>query len=102
MENDRKVVPAAEFARLSVQEQMKVNYAKVWDKKDRQVFAARAGTYRLEGNVIYTTRLIALQPDLVGLNESLTILHFDRKTIVWRTAPNSAGVAREVTLRRID
>lgn len=40
MENGRKAVSAADFRNLSPQEQIKVNYAKVWDDKNAQVFAA--------------------------------------------------------------
>lgn len=102
MEYGRKAVSAADFRNLSPQEQIKVNYAKVWDDTNAQIFAARAGTYRLEGNVMHTTRTIALQPSMVGLNETFTVVRFNRNTITLRTSPDSDGVARELTLRRLD
>lgn len=102
MENGRKGVPTADLAKLSPQEQIKVNYSKVWDDKNTQIFAARAGTYRLEGNVMHTTRAIALQPTAVGLNETFTVVRFDHNTITFRTAPGSDGVAYETTVRRLD
>jgi hypothetical protein len=102
MENGRKVVSEADFGSLPPQEQMKVNYAKVWNDKSEQIFAARAGTYRLEGNVMHTTRSIALQPASIGVNEGFTVVRFDRNTITFRSAPGSDGVAYEVILRRLD
>jgi len=102
MENGRKAVSAADFGKLSSQEQIKANYAKVWDDKNDQIFAARAGTYKLDGNVMSTTRIIALQPASVGLTETFTVVRFNRKTITLRTTPDSAGVAYEFTLRRLE
>ena len=102
MENGRNAVSAADFGKLSPQEQVKANYAKVWNDKNAQIFAARAGTYKLKGNVMHTTRLIALQPSGVGLNETVTVARFDRNTITFHTAPDGDGVAYEVTLRRLE
>ena len=101
MEKGRKAVSAADFAKLSPQEQVKVNYAKVWDDKNEQVFAARGGTYRLDGNVLHTTRSIALQPASLGRSESFTVVRFDRNTITVRIPPDSEGVTHELTLRRL-
>lgn len=102
MENGRKAVSAADFATLSPQEKIKVNYAKVWDDKNAQIFAARGGTYKLEGNVMHTTRTIALQPTSVGLIETFTVVRFGRSTITLRTPPDSDGVAYEFSLRRLE
>jgi hypothetical protein len=102
MENGRKVVSNADFGSLSPQEQMKVNYAKVWNDKSDQIFAARGGTYRLEGNVLHTIRSVALQPATIGQNEALTVVRFDHDTITYRTAPDSDGVTYEIILRRLD
>jgi hypothetical protein len=102
MEKGRKAVSAADFEKLSPQEQIKVNYAKVWDDKNAQIFAARGGTYRLAGNVMHTTRLIALQPTAVGLNETFTVVRFDRNMITFRSTPAGDGAAYEVTLRRLE
>jgi hypothetical protein len=102
MENGRKAVSAADFAKLSPQEQTKVNYAKVWDDKNAQIFAARGGTYRLEGNVMHTTRSIALQPTTIGLTETNTVVRFDRDTITLRSTPGGDSVAYELTLRRLE
>jgi hypothetical protein len=102
MENGRKVVADADFAKLSPQEQMKVNYAKVWNDKGDQIFAARGGTYRLQGNVVHTTRSLGLQPTFIGLNEAYTVVRFDRKTMTVRTTPGGDGIAYEISLRRID
>ena len=102
MENGRKAVSAADFGKLSPQEQIKVNYAKVWDDKNAQIFAARGGTYRLEGNVLHTTRSIALQPTTIGQTETGTVVRFDRNTITFRSKTDGDGVAYEVTLRRLE
>ena len=102
MKMGRKAVSAADFGKLSPQEQIKVNYAKVWDDKNAQIFAARGGTYRLEGNLLRTTRSIALQPTTIGLNETFTVVRFDRNAITLRTTPDGDGVAYELTLRRLE
>ena len=102
MKNGRKVVSDADFGSLSPQEQMKVNYAKVWNDENEQLFAARGGTYRLEGNVLHTTRSIALQPASVGQNEAFTVVRLDRNTMTYRTTPGSDGAVYEVVLRRLD
>ncbi|MFL5463658.1 MAG: hypothetical protein ACJ8AC_06460 [Gemmatimonadaceae bacterium] len=102
MENGRKATSAADFRNLSPQEKINVNYAKVWDDKNTQIFAARGGTYKLAGNVMHTTRSVALQPATVGLNETFTVVRFDRNTLVLRTPPDGEGIAYEVTLRRLE
>jgi hypothetical protein len=102
MENGRAVVSDADFAKLPPQDQMKVNYAKVWNDTGVQIFAARGGTYRLEGNVLHTTRSIGLQPTGIGQKDTFTVVPFDRNTIAIRSAPGSDGVVTEVILRRLD
>jgi hypothetical protein len=74
----------------------------VWNDTGVQIFAARGGTYRLEGNVLHTTRSIGLQPTGIGQKDAFTVARFDRNTITLRTTPGSDGVANEITLRRLD
>jgi hypothetical protein len=102
MENGRAVVPKAELAKLAPEEREKVNYNKVWDDKGAQIFAARGGTYRLEGNVLYTTRVLALEPSSLGREQRFTIVRLDQKVMVWRTQPDGQGVSYEITSRRLD
>ena len=101
MHNDRKVVPEAEFAKLSRSEQVKANYAMIWDDEGNIQFAAKAGTYRLDGNVLYFNRVMGLYPISVGLQEMFTIAHLDRNTMIMRTTPID-GVVWERTFRRLE
>jgi hypothetical protein len=45
MDRGRSVVSSADFAKLSPEEKIKTNYARVWNEKNEQMFAARGGTY---------------------------------------------------------
>src|SRR5438045_2011352 len=50
MEAGRKTTSSADFAKLSPSARVKTNYARIWNDKDEQVFAARGGTYTLVGD----------------------------------------------------
>jgi|SRR5215831_316711 len=67
MERGRSVVNPADFAKLSLEEKVKTNYARIWNEKNEHIFAAGAGTYNVEGDKI---RL---------------------KNGRWRSTPNSSG-----------
>src|SRR5262245_14755983 len=44
MTRDRSVMSTADFAKLSPEEKVKTNYARIWNEKNEQIFAARGGT----------------------------------------------------------
>src|SRR5215469_994513 len=52
MTHNRRVISPADFAQLSPEEQVKTNYARVWNEQNEQIFVARGGTYRVEGDHI--------------------------------------------------
>src|SRR5438445_1991595 len=43
MERGRSVTNPADFAKLSPEEKVKTNYARVWNEKNQQIFAANGG-----------------------------------------------------------
>src|SRR5215831_13987473 len=49
MTRDRSVISPADFAQLSPEEQVKTNYARIWNEKNEQIFQAHGGTYTVEG-----------------------------------------------------
>src|SRR5215510_2802508 len=62
MTRDRSVISPADFAKLSPEEQVKTNYARVWNEKNEPIFAANGGTYTVEGDEIHKKLTIALNP----------------------------------------
>ena len=40
MTRDRSVISPADFAKLAPEEKIKTNYARVWDKENKQIFRA--------------------------------------------------------------
>src|SRR5438093_6232544 len=49
MERGRSVTNPADFAKLSPEEKVKTNYARVWNEENQQIFAATGGTDTVEG-----------------------------------------------------
>ena len=45
MARGRNIINPADFAKLSPEEKVKTNYARIWNEKNEQIFGARAGTY---------------------------------------------------------
>ncbi len=103
MEPNRKVIAPDEFEKLSADEKMRTNYARVWSAEKGQVFQARGGTYRLAGNKIYHTAAIALLAEIIGIERVLKIMKFDQTTLVVETEfPDAPDLRVELTYRRLD
>jgi hypothetical protein len=106
MQRDRSVVKAADFDKLSPEEKRNTNYARVWDDKGQQVFAARGGTYTLSGDKLHHTATIALYTSIIGVDRVLKITRLDKDTMVAQNEepPELAAAipAREYTYRRIE
>jgi len=104
MERGRSVTNPADFSKLSPEEKVKTNYARVWNEKNEQIFAARGGTYSLEGDKIYQKPTIALDTIIIGVNLVLKVTRLDKSTMValieW--PPVNPTTTREVTFRRIE
>ena len=104
MERGRSVTNPADFAQLSPEEKVKTNYARVWNEKNQQIFAANAGTYTVEGDTIHQKLTIALSTSVIGVDRVLKITRLDKSTMVAQVAapPINPTTTREVTFRRID
>src|SRR6266516_3101161 len=86
MERGRSVTNPADFAQLSPEEKVKTNYARVWNEKNQQIFAANGGTYTVEGDTIHQKPTIALSTSFIGVDRVLKITHLDKSTMVAQVA----------------
>ena len=104
MMRDRSVTSPADFAKLSPEEKVKTNYARIWNEKNEQIFAAGAGTYNVEGDKIHLKWTMALNTHFIGVEDALQIIRLDKSTmIVQRGFPIlNPTTTRELTYRRIE
>jgi len=104
MERGRSVTNPADFAKLSPEEKVKTNYARVWNEKNEQLFGANGGTYSVEGDTIHEKPTMALYTGLIGTDRVLKITRLDKSTIVAQLAwpPVNPTTTRELTYRRIE
>src|SRR5215471_9565187 len=104
MERGRSVTNSADFAKLSPEEKIKTNYARVWNEKNQQIFVANGGTYTVEGDTIHQKFTIALSTSVIGVDRVLKITHLDKSTMVAQVPapPKNPTTTREVTYRRIE
>jgi hypothetical protein len=103
VDRNRSVVSGADFAKLSPEEKVKTNYARVWNEKNEQVFAARGGTYRLDGDKLHHTVTMSLYTSIIGVDRVLKIVHLDTSTLIAQTEyPDNPALSRELTFRRLD
>src|SRR5215831_3799211 len=102
MTRDRSVISPADFAKLSPEEKVKINYARIWNEKNEQIFGANGGTYTVEGDKIHQKLTIALSTSVIGVDRVLTITRLDKSTIVAQveSPPINPTTTREVTFRR--
>jgi hypothetical protein len=99
----RKVMSNAEFDKLSPEAKVKTNYARVWNEKNDQVFAARGGTYSLVGDRLHQRATMAIYTNIIGVDRVLRISRLDRTTLVAQTEyPDDPDTHVEFTYRRID
>ena len=104
MDRGRSVMSSADFAKLSPEEKVKTNYARVWNEKNEQLFGANGGTYSVEGDTIHEKPTMALYTGLIGTDRVLKITRLDKSTIVAQLAwpPVNPTTTRELTYRRIE
>jgi hypothetical protein len=104
MTRDRSVISPADFAKLSPEEKVKTNYARVWNEKNEQLFGANGGTYSVEGDTIHEKPTMALYTGLIGTGRVLKITRLDTSTMVAQLAwpPVNPTTTRELTYRRIE
>jgi len=103
MDAGRKVVSNAEFEKLSPEGKVKTNYARIWNEKNEQVFAARGGTYSLTGDRLHQPATIAIYTHIIGVDRVLRISQLGKTTFVAQTEyPDDPDTHFELTYRRID
>ena len=103
MEAGRKVTSRADFDKLSPDAKMKTNYARVWNDKGEQIFAARGGTYTLTGDELHHPATMALYNHIIGVDRVLKITHLDKTALVGVTKyPDDPTANVELTYRRVD
>ena len=103
MSPGRKSVTPAQYVSLSPEERVKVDYSRVFDEKGNQVFAARAGTWRLVGNELHQTASMAIYAPIIGVDRAAKITKLSKTTLVVEgPSLGSPDVRTELTYRRID
>ena len=103
MDAGRKVISNADFDKLSPEAKVKTNYARIWDEKNDQVFAARGGTYTLTGDRLHQPATMAIYTHIIGVDRVLRISRLDKTTLVAQTEyPDDPDAHVELTYRRID
>ena len=104
MDRGRSVMSSADFAKLSPEEKVKTNYARVWNEKNEQLFGANGGTYSVEGDTIHEKPTMALYTGLIGTDRVLKITRLDKSTMVAQLAwpPVNPTTTRELTYRRLE
>ena len=103
MDKGRKLVTPAQYDSLSAEDKVKADYARVFDGAGGQVFAARAGTWKLAGDQLHQTASMAIYAPLIGVDRILKIINLGKTRLVLQ-APNvgSTDLVAELTYRRID
>jgi hypothetical protein len=104
MDRGRSVMSSADFAKLSPEEKVKTNYARVWNEKNEQLFGANGGTYSVEGDTIHEKPTMSLYTGLIGTDRVLKITRLDKSTMIAQLAwpPGNPTTTRELTYRRIE
>jgi hypothetical protein len=104
MERGRSVTNDADFAKLSPEEKVKINYARVWNEKNEPIFAARGGTYRLDGDKLYKKPTIALYTTIIGAERVMKIIRLDKSTMTAQVGVPYLNPTdtRELTFRRVE
>ena len=108
MDRGRIVMSSADFAKLSPEEKVKTNYARVWNEKNEQIFVARGGTYSVEGDKIHQKPTMALNTFIIGVDSVLKVTRLDKSTMIAQfefpvpPSPTNPTHTREVTFRRIE
>ena len=104
MARERKApLPREAFEKLSSDEKVKANHSRIWDEKGQQLFAARGGTYSVEGDKLHQWAAIAVYSEVIGIDRMLRILRLDKDTLVVRTEfADLPDIQQEWTFRRIE
>ena len=103
MDDGRPVVSPAKYDSLSAADKTHADYARVFKDNGDQVFVARGGKWRLAGNVLHETPVMAIYAPIIGVDQALKIVRLDNRNLVVQNAtrPRSTD-AYELMYRRID
>lgn len=101
MDNGRPEVSEAKYDSLSAADKIKTDRNRVFRDNGDQVFIARGGTWKLVGNELHETPVMAIYSPIIGTDHVLRIAHLDKKNLVVQFTPRS-GPTYEVTYRRVD
>ena len=103
MNNGRPATSAAKYDSLSAADKIKTDHDRVFRDDGSQVFVARGGTWKLVGNELHETPVMAIYSPIIGTDQVLTIVRLEGKNLVVRlTPPATTGTVYEATYRRVD
>jgi hypothetical protein len=92
----------AEFAKLSRDARWKENYAKMFDDRGAWRFWGSGGTYWIEGDKMYYTNIISIEPSAPHLGGIEKIIYVDDTSYVYHSMPDKDGVVHEYYHKRLD
>ena len=103
MNNGRPAFNEAKYDSLSAADKIKIDHDRVFRDDGSQIFVARGGTWRLAGNELHETPVMAIYAPIIGTDQVLKIVRLDgRSLVVQLTPPATTGTVFEVTYRRVD
>jgi hypothetical protein len=103
MDNGRIATSAAKYDSLSAADKIKTDHDRVFTDDGSQVFVARGGTWKLVGNELHETPVMAIYSPIIGTDQVLKIVRLDGKNLVVQLAAiRTTGTVYEVTYRRLD
>ena len=101
MDSGRPTVSQAKYDSLSGADKNKADHDRVFKDNGDQVFVARGGTWKLVGNELHGTPVMAIYAPIIGTDQVLKIVRLDKENLVAQgTRPS--GTTYEVTYRRLD
>jgi len=92
----------ADMARLSPEARWRENYSKMWDSAGQWRFWGSGGTYWFDGDRMFYTNLISIEPYQLQLGGVEKVLYVDDSAYAYQSTPDKDGVVREYTHRRLD
>ena len=103
MDDGRPATSAAKYDSLSAADKIKTDHDRVFKDDGSQVFVARGGTWRLVGNELHETPVMAIYSPIIGADLLLKIIRLDGNSLVVQTIPPATtGTVYEATYRRVD
>jgi hypothetical protein len=103
MDNGRPKISRAKYDSLSAADKIKADYGRVFKDNGDQVFVARGGTWKLAGDKLHQTPVMAINAPIIGVDRVLNIVRLDNRSLVLNS-PGFGGsdVPYQLTYRRVD